>query len=71
MAEVVYVTAGRWPGVLVVVTERREWGIQGYMPMPDHDPERGDVVGRAFARVSNGAFVKVGDVELLDENPSR
>jgi hypothetical protein len=63
---VVHVTAGRWPGSLVVVTETTAWGVQGYVPMPHRD-EDGDVVGRAYVRVVNGAFDVVGEIEVDDE----
>lgn len=66
--DVVYVTHGRWPGTLVIVTTTTVWGVSGYIPMPGHDEDAGvDMVSRAFFRVANGAFVKVGEIEIEEE----
>ena len=62
MREVVYVTGGRWPGVLVIVTERRDWGVVGYMQMPEADG-----IARVPVRVPSDMFIKVG--EIPDEDP--
>jgi hypothetical protein len=60
---VVYVTAGRWPGTLVVVTEEKSWGIVGYMPMPNGSDRTNEVVGKAYVRINTEDFTVVGEIE--------
>ena len=64
---IVAVTEGRWPGVLVVVTEKTSWGVKGYMPIPEAD----NVVSRAHVRLELGKFAIVGDTWIEDDEPIR
>jgi hypothetical protein len=61
---VIHVTAGRWPGVLVIVTEERPWGVVGYMPIPNTLANGTGIVDRAFVRVETGNFTTVGEIEI-------
>ena len=47
---------GFWAGQLLIVTEPKPWGVQGYVQVPD---------GRAYYRASEGTFIKVGAVEWM------
>ena len=42
-----------WVGCLVVVTEVKTWGIQGYVQVP--------MQGAAYVRLKNEDFEKVGE----------
>jgi hypothetical protein len=64
--KVVHALRGRWPHVLVIVTEVRDWGVIGYMPMPGR-PHGRDQVSRAFVRIETGDFSHVGEIEVPDE----
>lgn len=47
-------------GMLVIVTEQREWGVCGYVQTFD---------GNAHVRLRNGEFVYVGRLEFAEEGP--
>lgn len=51
-------------GCLVVVTEVKSWGIQGYVPVPT---SRDEAPGLAFVRLAADKFVRVGAVEWMIE----
>jgi hypothetical protein len=50
--DVVMILGDHWNGCLVLVTEVRAWGIQGFVRIP--------MSGDAYIRVANGDFVRVG-----------
>jgi hypothetical protein len=52
--DIVQVLPGRnWGGCLVIVTEVRSWGVQGFTPMPPHG-------GQAYVRIVMSDFEHTG-----------
>ena len=53
-----------WFPALIVVTERREWGVIGfaYMPVRNDKPHSCE---RAYNRLMNGTFEKVGTAVIV------
>lgn len=49
---------GFWAGALLVVTEVKSWGVQGYVRVPD---------GAAHYRAKNGTFEHVGHLAFVPE----
>lgn len=47
------VPEGNWAGCLVIVTELKPWGIQGFTPIPPHG-------GQAYIRLPWDRFVLTG-----------
>ena len=48
-----------WAGQLIVVTEVRTWGVQGYVTVPD---------GTAFIRARIGTFERIGRAAWVRED---
>lgn len=55
---------GGWGGCLVVVSEVKTWGIQGYVQIPSNTPEK---TGQAYIRVKTEDFVVCGMAEWTVE----
>lgn len=51
-----------WGPLLVIVTEVRTWGVQGFAMIPE---ERGKAPSAMFIRVQNGRFVRIGAAEWI------
>lgn len=59
--------AKRYGGMLLIVTEPKSWGAQGYlMHFCDFEAVRCD--GKAFLRVKFEDVVKVGQIEWIHED---
>jgi len=52
-----------WYPCLIVVSEPKSWGIQGYLCAPKDNHGN---VGTYFIRLSNGAFEPVGRAIVVD-----
>jgi len=50
-----------WYPCILIVTEVKKWGIQGYLKAPMSE-------GFLFYRVENGKFEKVGTAVIVKEN---
>jgi hypothetical protein len=48
-------SAHRWFPCLIIVTEVKTWGIQGYITIPN-----GEETGNAFVRINSEDYKKVG-----------
>ena len=53
-----------WYPCLVIVSEVKSWGVQGYISIPSDN--RGNV-GNAYIRLSTGTFEEVGEAVLVAE----
>lgn len=53
-----------WYPCLVIVSEVKSWGIQGYISIPSDN--RGNV-GNAYIRLSTDQFEVVGEAKLVAE----
>lgn len=53
-----------WYPCLVIVSEVKSWGIQGYISIPSDN--RGNV-GNAYIRLSTEQFEVVGEAKLVAE----
>ena len=60
--DVAFVVGGRWPGTFVVVTEYRDWGIIGFIPIPD-----GEDVLPAWVRLETGNYEIIGRANIAVE----
>jgi hypothetical protein len=57
----------RWGGCLMVVSEVKSGGCQGYVSIPRND---GQVPGRAYIRLKWGEFEPVGASAIFVPEPS-
>lgn len=52
-----------WYPCLLIVDEVKEWGVQAYVIVPNSN-DGTEPAGRAYNRIKNEDFVKVGTAEI-------
>ena len=52
----------KWYSCLIIISEVKSWGIQGYITIPRND---GEPLGQAYYRLKWGQFERVGNVEIF------
>ena len=50
-----------WDGCFMVVTESKDWGVQGYVQIPESD-------GLAYYRAGHDEYVIIGSAALIYRN---
>ncbi len=54
-----------WYPCLIIVSEVKSWGIQGYLSIPKDNKGQEGSIGQAYIRLSTGNFEVIGKASVV------